>query len=176
MHQSSALIVKYCLENRINNIVIGKNQGWKNGINIGRRNNQNFVSVPHNKLIGMIQYKAEEKGIKVHIVEESYTSKASFLDLNNLPTYEKGKKHKFSGRRDRRGLYKTGKIITNADVNGSYNIVRKFDNTIFNEKNVKNLLTIPTVITPNNNKKKLKDKHEKSQEEQSAQSKNKKMS
>ncbi len=106
LHHTSRFVINYCQENHIGNIVIGKNDGWKNKINIGKRNNQNFVQIPFNSLIKQIEYKAEEVGIKVILTEESYTSKASFLDQDNLPVYEKGKKYTFSGKRIKRGLYK----------------------------------------------------------------------
>lgn len=157
MHKASAFIINYCVENYIGNIVIGKNDNWKNEISIGTKNNQNFVSVPFNKIINMIVYKAENFGISVNIVEESYTSKASFLDLDNIPTFEEGRKYKFSGKRINRGLYKTKNIVINADVNGSYNILRKFDDTLFKKEDIKSLLTIPKIINLNGyiNKKKL---------------------
>lgn len=156
MHKASALVINYCLDNLIGNIVIGKNENWKNEINIGNRNNQNFVSIPFNKFIGMIQYKAETYGITVSVIEESYTSKASFLDLDDIPIFKEGEKHSFSGKRIKRGLYKTGKIIINSDVNGSYNILRKFDETLFSKDDLNKLLTIPKIINVNGyiNKKK----------------------
>lgn len=118
----------YCVENNIGNIVIGLNRDWKQDINIGKVNNQKFVSIPHAKLIDQIRYKADTVGIKVVVREESYTSKASALDLDTVPTYDSKKKNevKFSGRRVKRGLYKTVKgYLLNADVNGAANILRK---------------------------------------------------
>lgn len=155
MHKASALVIKYCLDNSVGNIVIGKNENWKNEIDIGKRNNQNFVSIPFNKFIKMIQYKAETYGIAVEVIEESYTSKASFLDLDDIPVFKEGEKYTFSGKRIKRGLYKTGNIVINSDVNGSYNILRKFDNTLF-PKNIESVLTIPKIININGyiNKKK----------------------
>ena len=157
MHKASALVIKYCLENSIGNIVIGKNEQWKSEINIGKKNNQNFVSIPFNKFIEMIQYKAKTYDIEVNIIEESYTSKSSFLDFDDIPIFKEDEKHSFSGKRIKRGLYKTGNIIINSDVNGSYNILRKFDNTLFSNHNLDNILTIPKIININGyiNKKKL---------------------
>ena len=127
-------LINYCQEHNIGNIVIGKNDGWKNRINIGKKSNQNFVQIPFTKLIKQIQYKAEEVGIEVQLTEESYTSKASFLDKDFLPVFEKGIKHTFSGKRVRRGLYKSksGQLI-NADVNGSLNILRKAIPNLFSD-------------------------------------------
>ena len=160
MHKASSIVVNHLIENKIGNLIIGKNTDWKDSINIGSVNNQNFVNIPFNKLISMITYKATQVGIKVHIVEESYTSKCSFLDLDELPVKnsEDTKEYKFSGKRITRGLYKTGKIIINADVNGSFNIIRKHDSTIFNKKNIKNLKFIPRIINVKGYKQK-KDKN-----------------
>ena len=158
MHKASALVIKYCIENNIGNVIIGKNEQWKNEIDMGSKNNQNFVSIPFNKLIEMITYKAEAYGVSVYVIEESYTSKSSFLDLDDIPTFKEGEKHTFSGKRIKRGLYKTGNIVINSDVNGSFNIIRKFDNTLFSKENLGSILTIPKVININgyiNKKKKL---------------------
>ena len=121
-------IVNYCVENRIGNIVVGCNLNWKREINIGKQNNQNFVQIPHGKLREKLKYLCELYGIRYVEQEESYTSKASFFDNDDLPTYEadKKQKYKFSGRRITRGQYKSAKgIILNADVNGALNILRK---------------------------------------------------
>lgn len=125
-HHVSKMIVSNCLKHGIGKIIIGKNDGWKSGMNLGKKTNQNFQSVPFWKLIQKISYKAELAGIEVVFTEESYTSKASFLDRDPLPAYEKGVSHVFSGKRVKRGLYRTtnGREV-NADVNGSANIGRK---------------------------------------------------
>ena len=111
----------------IGTLVIGHNPGWKQDVAIGKVNNQKFVSIPHAKLIEQICYKAEEYGIQVIVREESYTSKASALDLDSVPTYTPGgAKHTFSGRRVKRGLYRARNgVEINADVNGALNILRK---------------------------------------------------
>ena len=125
-HKASRHIVNLALQEQVDMIVIGQNKQWKQESNMGKRNNQQFCSIPHRLLIQMMEYKAIEYGIQVVITEESYTSKASFLDSDFLPTYEKGKTHTFSGKRIKRGLYKSLKgILINADVNGAYNIIRK---------------------------------------------------
>jgi len=125
-HHVSKMIVANCLKHGIGKIIIGKNDGWKSGMNLGKKTNQNFQSVPFWKLMQKIGYKAELAGIEVVFTEESYTSKASFLDRDPLPQYEKGVSHTFSGNRVKRGLYRSadGRVI-NADVNGSANIGRK---------------------------------------------------
>jgi putative transposase len=106
--------------------MIGKNPLWKQEAHLGRRNNQNFVSVPHARLIAMLTYKAQLVGIQVCITEESYTSKASFVDADPPPSYGAAEIPAFSGQRVKRGLYRAadGRHI-NADVNGSYNTIRK---------------------------------------------------
>jgi putative transposase len=128
LHKSSRFIVNQLVENNISTLVIGKNENWKQEINIGQINNQNFTCVPHARFIDMLTYKAELVGIKVIVTEESYTSVASFLDGDFIPVYggPKAKSAKFSGRRVKRGLYKSKiGVKFNADVNGSYNIIRK---------------------------------------------------
>jgi len=128
LHKSSRFIINQLVENNISTLVIGKNENWKQGISIGKANNQNFTSVPHARFIEMLTYKAERVGIKVIITEESYTSVASFLDGDFIPVHgsPEALAVKFSGRRVKRGLYKSKiGIKFNADINGSYNIIRK---------------------------------------------------
>jgi len=126
-HRISKNIIEHCIQNNIGTIVIGYNNGWKQKINIGKRNNQNFVQIPLLKLVKQIEYKAQLKGISVLTVDEAFTSKCSFLD--NEPI----KKHdKYVGKRIKRGLFKTfnGTLI-NADINAGYNIMKKaFPNAI----------------------------------------------
>ena len=127
-HKASRLVIQTCLDHDFGTLVIGHNPGWKQDVNIGKVNNQKFVSIPHAKLIEQIRYKAEEYGIQVIVREESYTSKASALDLDPLPNYDSksGAKHRFSGRRVKRGLYQAASgLQLNADVNGALNILRK---------------------------------------------------
>ena len=127
-HKASLHVIKLCLEHDIGTIVIGYNPGWKQGINIGRVNNQKFVSIAHGKFIDQILYKAKEYGIEVIVREESYTSKASSLDADPVPSYdpENSEKHRFSGRRVKRGMYKSRVgLLLNADINGALNILRK---------------------------------------------------
>lgn len=128
LHKSSRLIINRLVESNISTLVIGKNENWKQELNIGKVNNQNFTTVPHARFIEMLTYKAQLVGIKVVITEESYTSLASFLDGDSLPVYRtaEAKNAKFSGRRLKRGLYKSKiGVKFNADINGSYNIIRK---------------------------------------------------
>ncbi len=128
LHQASRLIVNELLALGVTHVAIGKNEQWKTRINIGKRNNQSFVQIPHAKFIAMLQQKLEAVGITVMVGEESYTSKASFLDWDEIPTYTPNSKesYKFSGKRVRTKEYraKDGSRI-HADVNGSFNIGRK---------------------------------------------------
>ncbi len=128
LHTVSRRVIDWCLLNHIGQLIIGNNQKWKQDINIGKKNNQEFTKIPHAKLINLLTYKAQLADIKVILIEESYTSKASALDSDELPIYKASNTEKpvFSGKRIKRGLYKTykGKTI-NADINGSINIARK---------------------------------------------------
>ncbi|MFA1819298.1 RNA-guided endonuclease InsQ/TnpB family protein [Virgibacillus oceani] len=127
-HKASHKIVNLALEEKVDTIIIGKNEGWKQKINIGKTSNQSFVSIPHAMLINMITYKAEKGGIRVITIEESYTSKASYIDGDDIPVYNDTKGTPvFTGKRVKRGLYRTCKgSLLNADINGAANIFRKF--------------------------------------------------
>jgi putative transposase len=128
LHAASKAIIDFLVKEGVGTIIIGKNPLWKQEVNNGRHNNQNFVCIPHARFIDMLTYKASLVGIQVELQEESYTSQACFLDLDDIPVYKPGDKeeHVFSGKRVKRGLYraKDGTKI-NADVQGSYNILRK---------------------------------------------------
>lgn len=124
-HHVSKMIVNLCVKEDIGSIIIGKNDGWKQNINLGKKTNQAFCFVPTYLLLEKIKYKAALVGIDVNFTEESYTSKASFYDNDPLPKYGEVVPE-FSGCRKHRGLYvsKDG-FALNADVNGSMNIGRK---------------------------------------------------
>ena len=129
MHKSSRMLVNHLVSNNIDTLIIGENKGWKQDINIGTKNNRIFVSIPFDILKQFLKYKCETEGIEVVFTEESYTSKASFLDKDKIPKYSKKFKGKrvFSGRRTKRGLYKTKDgVIVNADLNGASNIMKKY--------------------------------------------------
>ena len=107
-------IVDYCAAQDIGRIFTGRNKNWKQSTQMGRRNNQNFVNIPHAKLIEQLRYKGEAFGIEVVEVMEDYTAKASAVDYDPIPEYEAGKKRgPFSGKRILRGLYRTkdGKLL-----------------------------------------------------------------
>ena len=133
--KSARILIDWCVENRIDTIVLGKNVGWKKNTNMGSVTNQNFVQIPHAQLCKIIMYLAEREGITVIEQEESYTSKASFLSKDAIPSYRKeNQKYSFSGKRIKRGLYREvdGREI-NADLNGSANILRKAFPDVFRE-------------------------------------------
>lgn len=121
MHKISRYIVNWCVEHNIGTIVIGHNDNWKQEADIGKKNNQNFVSIPYYILTHDIKYKSEEVGTTVVEQEESHTSKCSFLDSEPVEHHEK-----YAGKRIKRGIFRSAKgILINADVNGMYNIMRK---------------------------------------------------
>jgi IS605 OrfB family transposase len=128
LHHASRLIIGILVAKQIGTLVIGKNAHWKTEIDLGKQTNQNFVGIPHARLIQMIEYKARLVGMKVIVQEESYTSRSNFLNLDPIPVYGHtgADDVTFSGKRIKRGLYKTsvGQSI-NSDVNASYNILRK---------------------------------------------------
>lgn len=121
LHTASKRIIDLLIAEKIGTLVIGKNINWKQEINLGKRTNQNFVHVPHARFIDMLTYKARLVGIQVVVTEESYTSKCSFLDNEPIQKHEV-----YVGKRVKRGLFRsTNGRCLNADINGSYNILRK---------------------------------------------------
>ena len=121
MHKLSNAVIAYARTNEIDTIVIGHNNGWKQSVDIGKKNNQNFVQIPFNMLINQIYYKGKEYGINVVKQEESYTSKCSFLDNEEIDKHET-----YSGKRIKRGIFKSANgTLIHADLNASYNIMKK---------------------------------------------------
>ena len=119
MHKLSIAIVQYMEANNLNTLIVGKNNGWKTNIEIGKVNNQNFVSIPYNMLISILEYKCKLHGIKMITVNEAYTSKCSFLDKEKIQKHDT-----YKGKRIKRGLFISSKgIKINADINGSLNIM-----------------------------------------------------
>ena len=120
MHKVSRKIVDYMEANSLNTLFVGKNVGWKDSVNLGKTNNQNFVFIPYNMLIQMLEYKCKLAGINVVIVNEAYTSICSSLDKERI-----GKHKSYAGERIHRGLFiSSNGTMINADVNGSLNIMR----------------------------------------------------
>lgn len=127
INKAARFIINFCLKNRIKKLVFGWNNRNKNAIELGKKNNQEFVQIPTARLKDRICQLCEEYGIEFIQTEEAYTSKASFLDNDTLFKFgEKPKDNQFSGKRVKRGLYRAsnGKLI-NADLNGAGNIARK---------------------------------------------------
>jgi putative transposase len=120
-HKASRAIIDYCASNNIGRILIGYNPQWKQGIHLGKKNNQNFVVLPFLTLIHQLHYKGRLIGIRVDTINEDHTSKCSFLDNEPILHHEN-----YIGTRMTRGLFKSNnEQIINADCNGAYNIVRK---------------------------------------------------
>ncbi|NEQ79306.1 MAG: IS200/IS605 family element transposase accessory protein TnpB [Moorea sp. SIO2I5] len=132
INKAARIVIKHCLENQIGRVVFGWNKGNKNSIELGKKTNSEFVPIPTARLKERIAGLCEQYGIEFIETEESYTSKASFLDGDYLPKYgEKPNDWKPSGRRTKRGLYRTAmNWYVNADCNGSANIIRKVSRTL----------------------------------------------
>lgn len=128
LNKAARKVVDYCITNDIGTLVVGYNETFQRGSNIGRQNNQNFVNIPYGLLRSKLEYLCELNDIIFVKQEESYTSKASFWDKDDLPVYnaDNPTEYPFSGKRVHRGLYKAanGKVF-NADINGALNIMRK---------------------------------------------------
>jgi len=126
-HRISRFLIDYCVENNLGTIIIGYNHGWKQNINIGKKNNQKFVQIPFLRLINQVKYKSELIGITVITINESHTSKCSFLDNEEIRHHKK-----YIGKRISRGLFRTSNgTLINADVNAGYNIMKKvFPNSV----------------------------------------------
>ncbi|MDE6784613.1 MAG: transposase [Ruminococcus sp.] len=128
MSKTAKMIINYCIRHDIGTLVIGYNKTFQRNSDIGRQNNQNFVNIPYGKLRSKLEYLCELNRIIFVKQEESYTSKASFWDKDVIPIYnaDNPQKRIFSGKRIKRGLYRTaGGILLNADINGALNILRK---------------------------------------------------
>jgi putative transposase len=151
LHWASRYIVDWMVRERLGTLIIGHNVGWKQAVDMGKINTQNFVAIPHSTFIHLLTYKAQRAGIKVIVREESYTSKCSFLDLEPI------RKHAaYCGRRARRAEFVAadGRRL-HADVNGSYNILRKGLPTAFGH-GIKGVVVSPVRVLP---ARKLKNWH-----------------
>ena len=126
LHQSSSIVIKALIKRKIEILVIGLNEDWKQEINLGKITNQNFVSIPHRKLVDQLIYKCEEVGIKVILTEESYTSKIDHFIGEEMKHHDK-----YAGKRIHRGLFRSSTgLLIQGDVNGALGIMRK----VFPEK------------------------------------------
>jgi IS605 OrfB family transposase len=146
LHKSSRFVADFCVTHNIGQVVIGHNKCWKQGINIGKLNNQKFIAIPHTILINQLRYKLEALGVTVIVREESYTSQASALDNDYIPTKGDDVIPMFSGKRVKRGLYKSSnKTLINADINAALNILRKESGELVA---CRGLVNRPTVFYP----------------------------
>ena len=149
LNKATRYMIDYCIENKIGKLVVGHNKEWKQKINIGKKNNQKFVQIPHGQLMVKIESMCERYGIIFIKQEESYTSKASFLDYDPIPIYgeKENGTHAFSGKRIKRGLYrsKNGTKL-NADVQAAANILRKSNHKFHLKEVARGILTFPTRI------------------------------
>lgn len=139
IHNTSCYIIKWCVENEIDTLVVGKNKEWKQNTSMSKRNNQKFVDIPYQMLLQQLKYKCENVGIKYIETEESYSSGTSFLDGEKpiKQNYDKS-------RRIERGLFKSNSgLLINSDVNGSLQIMMKVFPNAFNER-----YGIEAVLTP----------------------------
>lgn len=143
LHKITTYIVNHAVSKDIGTIVVGYNKEWKQDTNMGKVNNQNFVHIPFYRLINMLEYKCRLKGIRFQTITEAYTSKCSFVDNEEI------KKHtSYSGRRINRELFKTKNgLIINADINGAYNILKKYmqKNATWNESLSQTLVQVCSV-------------------------------
>ena len=123
-------------------MVIGYNDGWKKNIKLGKRNNQNFIQIPHNRFVKMIIYKCMLAGIEVVLQEESYTIKCSFLDNESVEKHDS-----YMGKRVKRGLFMSSNgTLINADVNGAYNILKKHLGIEINTLDLVQVCSTPKVL------------------------------
>jgi IS605 OrfB family transposase len=127
VNKAARKVIDHCLKNRIGTVIFGWNKGQKESANMGSKTNQKFVQIPTGRLKERISQLCEQYGLKFIETEESYSSKASFVDNDLLPTFgEKPEGWLPSGKRVKRGLYQTAQgWLINADCNGSANIGRK---------------------------------------------------
>ena len=143
LHNASRDVVDILIANGIGTLVIGKNKQWKTEINIGKKNNQEFVDIPHARFIEMLTYKCELVGIKVVPETEEYTSKCSFIDMEPIKKHET-----YAGKRIKRGLFRSANgTLINADCNGSGNILRKAFPNAFAD-GIEGVVVSPVRITP----------------------------
>ena len=128
INKTCRYIINYCLSNDIGTLVIGYNQSFQCKTNLGKKNNQIFTQLPFGRVREKLECLCRRYNINYILQEESYTSKASFFDNDDLPIYnmDNPQTYEFSGKRIKRGLYQTKEGYRfNADCNGALNILRK---------------------------------------------------
>jgi IS605 OrfB family transposase len=145
LHTASRFIINQLVNQGAGHLIIGKNDNWKQKLNLGKKINQSFTNIPHARFIQQLEYKAQLVGIKVTTTEESYTSKCSFLDFEPIK-----KQEKYLGKRVKRGLFKSasGKAYS-ADLNGALNIMRKVVGDSIKDRNsIERLVVSPLRFKP----------------------------
>ena len=143
LHKITTYIVNHAVSNDITTIVVGYNKEWKQDTNMSKSNNQNFVYIPFGRFINMLDYKCRLKGISFKTITEEYTSKCSFIDEEEI-----GKHKEYAGKRINRNFFRSKKgIIINADINGAYNILKKYmiENATWNEKISQTLVKVCSI-------------------------------
>lgn len=145
LHTSSRFIIDQLVSQDVKHLIIGKNDNWKQNLNLGKQTNQSFTSIPHARFIQQLEYKAQLAGIKVTVTEESYSSKCSFLDFEPIQ-----KQANYVGKRVKRGLFRASNGRKyNADLNGSLNILRKVvGDSVFDGKPIERLVVSPVRVKP----------------------------
>lgn len=129
LHMASRALINLLVGEEISTLVVGKNEFWKQGVRLGKKTNQTFVSIPHARFIEMLHYKAELVGIQVIEVHENHTSKCSFIDRESI-----GHHDQYLGKRLKRGLFRSANgTLLNADINGSYTILRRYAPDAFSD-------------------------------------------
>lgn len=145
IRKTAKTIIEYCITNNIGKVVVGHNKGWKSEINIGKKNNQNFVQIPFGYLMSCLESKCSNNEMEYKEVIESHTSKCSYLDNEQIKHHDN-----YKGKRIKRGLFKTSSgLIINADVNGACNIARKVsgDYSEMDNDHIKGVLANPLRLT-----------------------------
>ena len=141
-HKSTKELVERLKQSGVSKVVIGKNIGWKDEINIGKKTNQNFVSIPHALSLDILKYKLEMEGISVILQEESYTSLCSCYDLESIKFH-----NSYVGKRTKRNFTTKDGLNINADINGGGNILRKAIPNAFNSHGTEGLVVNPVKLT-----------------------------
>ena len=162
-YKAAHAVCRIAVQNKVEVLVVGKSDGWKQSSNLGEKNNQNFVSIPFCKTLYILMTVASGYDLPVIFREESYTSKANCLGLDPIPDYGDKEIPEFTGKRIHRGLYKTndGRIL-NADINGAANILRKEYPDAFSGKGTMDWLCGPVLLYSRNGLMKTKHIHDKS--------------
>lgn len=142
MHKASRRIVDWCILNNVSKLYVGHNDGWKQECNMSKTNNQNFVMIPFDSLFRKLEYKLHDVGIEFELVKESYTSKCSFLDSEEIGPHDN-----YCGKRVKRGLFRSSDgYLLNADINGSLNILTNgMGHAIRHSKKIFNPITVNNI-------------------------------